>query len=143
LLSAISYPPNQIKKNGGFVASGLFSPWLQIRRYLFGLSTYAVVCRLYSFKSSRQQRNSCAYFRQIGEAQFPVTASRTTSSDNSSSNPLNETLTKKSKYIRYRESKLTYLLKDALGGNSKTVMICNVNPHIDAMKETRSTLQFA
>jgi len=63
-------------------------------------------------------------------------------SDNSSSN-LNDTLAKKSKYIRYRESKLTYLLKDALGGNSKTVMICNVNPHIDAMKETRSTLQFA
>jgi Kinesin motor domain len=62
-------------------------------------------------------------------------------SDNSSAN---ETMgPKKSKYIRYRESKLTYLLKDALGGNSKTVMICNVNPHQDAMKETRSTLQFA
>jgi hypothetical protein len=48
--------------------------------------------------------------------------------------------TGKSKHIRYRESKLTYLLRDALGGNSKTVMICNVNPHGDAMKETRSTL---
>jgi len=67
-------------------------------------------------------------------------------SDNSTN--LNETnnlagATKNKKYIRYRESKLTYLLKDALGGNSKTVMICNVNPHQDAMKETRSTLQFA
>lgn len=51
--------------------------------------------------------------------------------------------TTKKKHIRYRESKLTYLLRDALGGNSKTVMICNVNPHIDALKETRSTLQFA
>jgi hypothetical protein len=49
----------------------------------------------------------------------------------------------KSKHIRYRESKLTHLLKDSLGGNSKTVMICNVNPHIEALKETRSTLQFA
>lgn len=49
----------------------------------------------------------------------------------------------KKKHIRYRESKLTYLLRDALGGNSKTVMICNVNPHIDALRETRSTLQFA
>ena len=47
------------------------------------------------------------------------------------------------KHIRYRDSKLTYLLRDALGGNSKTVMICNVNPHIDALRETRSTLQFA
>lgn len=49
----------------------------------------------------------------------------------------------KQKHIRYRESKLTYLLKDSLGGNSKTVMICNVNPHLFALKETRSTLQFA
>lgn len=44
----------------------------------------------------------------------------------------NDTTKGKSKHIRYRESKLTYLLKDALGGNSKTVMICNVNPHIEA-----------
>ena len=49
----------------------------------------------------------------------------------------------KSKHIRYRDSKLTHLLRDALGGNSKTVMICNVNPHIDALNETRNTLKFA
>ncbi|CDW79512.1 kinesin-like protein kif15 [Stylonychia lemnae] len=49
----------------------------------------------------------------------------------------------KSRHIRYRESKLTYLLRDALGGNSKTVMICNVNPHLSALRETKSTLQFA
>ena len=66
-------------------------------------------------------------------------------SDNSATHFTDPATTKKAqgKYIRYRESKLTYLLKDALGGNSKTVMICNVNPHVDAMKETRSTLQFA
>jgi hypothetical protein len=50
---------------------------------------------------------------------------------------------KVSQHVRYRESKLTYLLKDALGGNSKTVMIFNVNPHIQALKETRQTLKFA
>ena len=38
---------------------------------------------------------------------------------------------------------MTYLLKDSLGGNSQTVMICNVNPHQDASKETRTTLAFA
>lgn len=47
------------------------------------------------------------------------------------------------KHIRYRNSKLTYLLKDSLGGNSKTTVICNVNPHIQAHKETLSTLRFA
>lgn len=47
------------------------------------------------------------------------------------------------RHIRYRESKLTHLLRDALGGNSMTAMICNINPHLDAFRETRSTLQFA
>lgn len=52
-------------------------------------------------------------------------------------------VSKKNKHIRYRDSKLTFLLQDSLGGNSKTVMICNVNPHAEAFRETRSTLQFA
>jgi hypothetical protein len=30
-----------------------------------------------------------------------------------------------------------------LGGNSKTVMICTLNPHISAIKETLTTLKFA
>ena len=46
-------------------------------------------------------------------------------------------------YINYRESKLTHLLKDSLGGNSKTVIICTLNPNQMAMKETLSTLKFA
>lgn len=45
--------------------------------------------------------------------------------------------------INYRESKLTYLLKDSLGGNSKTVIICTLNPNQMAIKETISTLKFA
>lgn len=32
-------------------------------------------------------------------------------------------------YINYRESKLTHLLKDSLGGNSKTFIICTLNPN--------------
>jgi len=55
------------------------------------------------------------------------------------SSSANDTKGKKP-HIRYRESKLTYLLRDALGGNSKTVMICNVNPHLSALRETKSTL---
>ena len=44
-------------------------------------------------------------------------------------------------HIPFRESKLTRILKDSLGGNAKTTMICTVTP---AEKEqTKSTLEFA
>jgi hypothetical protein len=46
-------------------------------------------------------------------------------------------------YINYRESKLTHLLKDSLGGNSQTVIICTLNPNQMAIRETISTLKFA
>lgn len=46
-------------------------------------------------------------------------------------------------HIPYRQSKLTYMLKDSLGGNSKTVMIANIWPEPDHMEETISTLRFA
>lgn len=46
-------------------------------------------------------------------------------------------------FINFRQSKLTHLLKDSLGGNSKTLMICTLNPHISAIKETLSTVKFA
>ena len=45
--------------------------------------------------------------------------------------------------MNYRESKLTHLLKDSLGGNSKTVIICTLNPNQMALRETLSTLKFA
>ena len=35
------------------------------------------------------------------------------------------------------------MLKDSLGGNSKTLMICTLNPHMSAIRETLSTLKFA
>ena len=35
------------------------------------------------------------------------------------------------------------MLKDSLGGNSKTLMICTLNPHMSAIKETINTLKFA
>lgn len=42
----------------------------------------------------------------------------------------------------YRNSKLTHLLQDSLGGNSKTLMIVNVSPSEDCLKETERTLEF-
>lgn len=46
-------------------------------------------------------------------------------------------------HIKYRDSKLTFLLRDSLGGNSKTHMIANVNPSMHFIGETLSTLKFA
>ena len=42
-----------------------------------------------------------------------------------------------------RDSKLTMLLKNALGGNSKTVMIAALSPAAINYDETLSTLRFA
>ena len=47
------------------------------------------------------------------------------------------------KYIPYRDSKLTRLLKDSLGGNSRTVMIANVSPAINTFDDTYNTLKYA
>jgi len=43
----------------------------------------------------------------------------------------------------YRQSKLTHLLKDSLGGNCKTVMVANIWPESSHLEETASTLRFA
>ncbi|XP_040386879.1 kinesin-like protein KIF19 [Cygnus olor] len=48
-----------------------------------------------------------------------------------------------SKYINYRDSKLTRLLKDSLGGKSRTVMIAHISPASTAFEESRSTLAYA
>jgi hypothetical protein len=46
-------------------------------------------------------------------------------------------------HIPYRDSRLTYLLQDSLGGNSKTVLIATLSPHITSYSETLNTLKFA
>jgi len=49
----------------------------------------------------------------------------------------------KSTHIPYRDSKLTRLLQDSLGGNTKTVMIAAVSPADYNYDETLSTLRYA
>ncbi|XP_054653545.1 kinesin-like protein KIF15-B isoform X2 [Dunckerocampus dactyliophorus] len=49
----------------------------------------------------------------------------------------------KNRHICYRDSKLTFLLRDSLGGNAKTYVIANVHPGSKCFGETLSTLQFA
>ncbi|KAF0890475.1 hypothetical protein E2562_002838 [Oryza meyeriana var. granulata] len=52
-------------------------------------------------------------------------------------------LAQKSSHVPYRNSKLTQVLQDALGGQAKTLMFVHVNPEADAFGETMSTLKFA
>jgi kinesin family protein 18/19 len=51
--------------------------------------------------------------------------------------------TKKGFFVPYRDSKLTRLLKDSLGGNCKTVMIANISPASSQIEETINTLKYA
>ncbi|XP_066465590.1 kinesin-like protein KIF16B isoform X2 [Tiliqua scincoides] len=54
------------------------------------------------------------------------------------------TLTKKKQvFVPYRDSVLTWLLKDSLGGNSKTIMIATISPADVNYGETLSTLRYA
>ncbi|KAI5102287.1 stAR-related lipid transfer protein 9, partial [Silurus meridionalis] len=46
-------------------------------------------------------------------------------------------------FIPYRDSVLTWLLKDSLGGNSKTIMIATISPSCSSYNETLSTLRYA
>jgi hypothetical protein len=48
----------------------------------------------------------------------------------------------KTKFVPFRDSKLTYYLKDSIGGNSKTVIIGNISQSYIQINETQSTLNF-
>nr|XP_009416596.1 PREDICTED: kinesin-like protein KIN-12B [Musa acuminata subsp. malaccensis] len=49
----------------------------------------------------------------------------------------------KQRHIPYRDSKLTFLLQESLGGNAKLAMICAISPSRSCKNETLSTLRFA
>lgn len=49
----------------------------------------------------------------------------------------------RSMHVHYRDSKLTFLLRDSLGGNSKTCIVGNVSAEPKDLSETISTLDFA
>ncbi|CAI5741820.1 unnamed protein product [Hyaloperonospora brassicae] len=52
-------------------------------------------------------------------------------------------LAKKSTHVPFRDSKLTHFLSSSLGGDSKTLMICNLSPLGEHRDETLNSLRFA
>ena len=52
-------------------------------------------------------------------------------------------LTSGAKHINYRDSLLTRIMSDSIGGSAKTLMICNVSPSHQNYNETMNTLKFA
>ncbi|VDO01859.1 unnamed protein product, partial [Rodentolepis nana] len=50
---------------------------------------------------------------------------------------------KKSDFIPYRDSVLTWLLRENLGGNSRTMMLATLSPADVNYEETLSTLRYA
>ncbi|KAF8628422.1 hypothetical protein AX15_003943 [Amanita polypyramis BW_CC] len=52
-------------------------------------------------------------------------------------------LVDKAQHVPYRESKLTRLLQDSLGGHTKTCIIATISPARSNMEETLSTLDYA
>lgn len=50
---------------------------------------------------------------------------------------------KKKAHVPFRDSKLTMILKESLGGNSKTLMFCTGSVLVMNEEETVSSLRFA
>ena len=58
-------------------------------------------------------------------------------------NVINALATGQGAYVNFRDSKLTRILKESLGGNTKTVMISHISPASTAFEESRNTLTYA
>ncbi|GFR49188.1 hypothetical protein Agub_g11212 [Astrephomene gubernaculifera] len=52
-------------------------------------------------------------------------------------------LTERRSHVPYRDSRLTHLLQDSLGGNCRTTVLATLSPSVDAFEESCSTLRFA
>ncbi|KAB0375055.1 hypothetical protein FD755_013547, partial [Muntiacus reevesi] len=82
--------------------------------------------------NSCQSLNSAA--SDGGDSRLPSSPSGTSSGGEPS---------RRQSYIPYRDSVLTWLLKDSLGGNSRTIMVATVSPAHTSYSETMSTLRYA
>jgi kinesin family protein 3/17 len=93
--------------------------------------------RFYFFKGSERQSKTGATGIRLKEA------TKINLSLSTLGNVISALVDGKSSHIPYRNSKLTRLLQDSLGGNSKTVMIANVGPADYNYDETVNSLRYA
>jgi kinesin family protein 3/17 len=89
---------------------------------------------LVDLAGSERQSNSLVQWERLNEAKS-INASLF-----ALGNVIRELANNKS-FIQYRNSKLTILLKDSLGGNTKTILIANISPVCFNYYETLNTLQ--
>lgn len=83
---------------------------------------------------------------RVSKSQTAGAALRETQAINKSLSALGgvlNALAAKAPHVPYRDSKLTFLLQDSLGGNSKTLMLVACGPTKDNSTETVNTLTFA
>jgi len=91
---------------------------------------------LVDLAGSERVRNSGVSGKELKEAQY-INKSLSALSD------VMEALDRKATHVPYRNSKLTHLLQDSLGGNSKTMMVVTVSPGSESYQETQYALQFS
>ena len=92
---------------------------------------------LVDLAGSERQKKSGAVNERLKEA------SNINLSLTSLMNVISALVNTKKTHIPYRDSKLTRLLEDSLGGNTKTCMIANISPADYNFEETMSTLRYA
>ena len=92
---------------------------------------------LVDLAGSERQKKSGAANQRLKEA------SNINLSLTSLMNVISALVDSKKTHIPYRDSKLTRLLEDSLGGNTKTCMIANISPADYNFEETMSTLRYA
>ncbi|XP_068928112.1 kinesin-like protein KIF3C [Petaurus breviceps papuanus] len=78
-----------------------------------------------------------------GTGERPKEASKINLSLSALGNVISALVDGRSTHIPYRDSKLTRLLQDSLGGNAKTIMVATLGPASHSYDESLSTLRFA
>lgn len=116
----------------------IFSVTIEVNEFIDGESKIRMgKLNLVDLAGSERQSKTQAQGDRFKEA-ININQSLTTLS-----NVISALVDGKGAHIPYRDSKLTRLLQDSLGGNTKTIMIANLGPADFNYDETLTTLRYA